>query len=244
MCLALQCREKFLKSPAGAALSALNAHLTSNTYLLGDAVSDADVAVAGLLYEVFSLILTRHGGDVGYESARRWFDGLLHLTGLTEIAKRCGAVRGGVAREGGQIDLRPVPSVVSRHADDSIARNFKAKKHGGSQRDVEKAKKAATTSTTGASASASAEVAAAPSSVAATATQPASNTGPPLSCEEAITKTMEALAGAGIDTSGIVVHRHPATPTMEDMERECGGLDGVLCKNLFLKVSGTVASPH
>lgn len=219
-------------------MAALNSHLESSMFLLGERISAADIVVAAAAYDVFTLVMTRGAGSAQAVSARRWFDTVLVTGGLDKTAASLGLSRGGLAREGGQVDLKPDSAAVGAMADASIKLNVGQKKTK-SQRDAEKAAKdgaagdaAAPAASSGAATSPASSAAA---GVAATSEQPASNEAAPLSVDESVSKTVAALTAAGLDASTYPVHRHRAVTDMAGLREVTGAADVVLCKNLFLK---------
>lgn len=219
-------------------MAELDAHLTASTFLQGETMSAADLVVAAAAYDVFTLVVTQGEASVGSPAARRWFETVMATSPLAAAADCARLRRGGAAREGGQIDVRPRAAEISAMADLSVALNAGQRKKA-SQRDAEKDKKEAAAAA-GAPAAAAAASSAEPSpvavaAVAATATQPSSNTAEPIGRDASIAKALAAMEAAGLPASTYALHTHTPAMNMEDL-RAVSGHAGALCKNLFLKV--------
>lgn len=218
-------------------MAELDAHLTASTFLQGETMSASDLVVAAAAYDIFTLVVTQGEASAATPAARRWFETVMATSPLAAAADCARLRRGGAPREGGQIDVCPRAAEISAMADLSVALNAGQRKKA-SQRDAEKDKKEAAAAAAGTSAAASSADAAAPvavASVAATATQPSSNTADPIGRDASIAKALAAIEAAGLPASSYALHTHTPAMNMEDL-RAVSGHAGALCKNLFLKV--------
>lgn len=209
-------------------LTGLEASLSSQTFLVDDRLSLADLAVFSRLTDIFPVYFSLEQRLELFPNLNRWFLTILNQP-FTRTASELSSVSvGGVKRIGGQIDARPISHSVSALATGSIARNVGSKKEV-SQRQLEKAKKAK------AKAKAATAAPAAPvvPSVVAAASQPASNLElPKASVEERIDIVNAALGAVGISAETI---RHDPAHTVDDVLKFTEGIPGGKCKNLFLK---------
>jgi hypothetical protein len=215
---------------AQATLATLAGKLGGAAFLGGAAPSAEDAAVLGGLYDLLTL-----GAPAIAEShpaVAKWTAAVAAAPAVAAALVSRGLATGGVARVGGQVDLRASPVAVAVLADTSVARNAGHKK-AASQRDAEDAKKAATTSAPAPAAAAPAP-AAAVATVAATATQPAENlTLPSLPVDDRIARSLRSLETAGI--TGVPLVRHAPAENVDALLAALDGKDGVKAKNLFVK---------
>lgn len=230
------------------ALEAVEAALADGrTFLVGERVSLADVVLACGLLPAFACLLSDLQ-RASFPRATRWFSA---CTSQPEFAAVLGEVRLPCeAREGGQIDARPDPRVAARAADFSIALNRSApKEHVHRKADkpeAAKAEDAAAGGAAGAGAAAAAGSAPAVKSTCAVSAVSAraphalfqSRVGTPASAEEdaAIVAAVEArLAALGL-AFRTYAHEEVLTVEQQAVHTQALGVEGVLTKNLFLKV--------
>jgi Ala-tRNA(Pro) deacylase len=209
---------------------------------VGDASSGPgalDAFVFASLAEPLSLLFPPAALTEVYPGYAAWAAATISSASFTAAAAVTGfGLTGGVARIGGQVDLRADCVRVSKSADVSIARNVEYKKAASAAaHDAEVAAAppaiAAKTAAPVASpppAPAAAQEASAPGA----ASQPASNKVlPTLSHAERLEKGLAALASMGIPASA--VHSHAPALTAADLTTALAGITGVRIKNLFLK---------
>jgi Ala-tRNA(Pro) deacylase len=222
-------------SPLMAALAGLDDRCRAQTFLAGERVTAADWSVAGSVLDVLTLVAPASFGRTGSVSAspegvpdwpslRRWFQTVTSFPAWTMATAQCGFRRGGFQREGGQVDVRPDPSVVSRAADASIAHTAEYKLRLRAESAAHHATASAPSSSSSSSSSALA--------VAASAVQRAANVEDE-SDEAAEARSMAFLAECGF--ADVVIHRHAPAHDMPSLRAEAGALGVALCKNLFLK---------
>ena len=206
---------------------------TPGPYLLGDGalLSVADLSVACAALDLLSLVYTVRP----YPHVTRWFAACFSIeAALAELGPQRAL---GARRIGGQIDRRPDPVECFKAATKSIALN-KGQKKKQSQRQKEKAakekkaknkqgsKKAATASSGGGGGAAAAPAAA--------------------TYKYGLGGRVEIVAGkqarmaachAQLEVQGIEFRcePHAATPTVDELIKAIGHLEGGHCKNLFLK---------
>lgn len=209
----------------------------------GDASSGPgalDVFVLASLAVPLSLLFPPAALTDVYPGYAAWAAATMSSASFTTAAAVTGVgLTGGVARIGGQVDLRADCVRVSYSADVSIARNVEYKKAASAAaHDTE----IAAVASPAAAAKAAAPVATPPQAPAAAqeastpgaASQPASNKVlPTLSHAERLEKGLAALASMGIPASA--VHSHAPALTAADLTTALAGITGVRIKNLFLK---------
>lgn len=210
----------------------LDARLSSSTFLGGQkGPSAVDFAVAGALYDLFSLgfpasvVSEVYGSSLpGAVAVSRWF---VTVTSLPAFEAAGLPATGGRVRVGGQIDYRASPLRVAAMADASIEKNSGHKK-AESQRDKERAV------AEDPAAPAPAPAAPAVAAVTATASQPESNkTFPSLPTDEKIAIAEKKLASLDIAFRTV---RHAAANNMEELFAALAAeTTGTRCKNLFIK---------
>lgn len=213
-------------------LAALDGHLVSHTFLVGEQATVADYAVAAQLGD-FAFVLSRD--DCAWPSLSRWFRTVARLD---EFAAAASMDMLYTSRIGGQVDQRAVPAHVAAAAEVSMSKNVGAKK-GPSQRDIEKAAKkkkpapAAPSAAGGAGSSEPESKGPALPGATATEKQPESNAAEAaMAADEKIAKTLAMLDKLDIS---YVRHDHPVAMTVEAMMEHAAGWEGVKAKNLFLK---------
>lgn len=102
---------------------------TNGGFLTSNAHSDADVKVLTNLWKL-SLLFPPSAPHVkeSFPHYGKWISELTAIPSVSSSLRADRLLTGGRVREGGQIDLRPLPTVVSALADSSIALNAKEKK--------------------------------------------------------------------------------------------------------------------
>ena len=222
--LSLRARAKTLLED----LKGLNELLLSRSFLVGDAITAADVAAVASLNDPVNFFLTA-AERAAVPNVMRWFN---TVRGQPEFVTVAGPTTIAGPREGGMIDLRPRPEEVAALAEASVALNagFKKKQ---SQRQKEKAQRKAENSQPGAGAGAGAGAAAAEVAlVAATAEQPATNmTDKDLTVDQRITKVETKLQELSIDFKTI---KHAAAHTVRGATAHGGFVAVVLATPTYV----------
>jgi len=209
-------RAAFTPSAAlAAALSSIEAALTTTPFLAGAAPGVSDFVIAAALYRGVAVI----GGATVLATAptaQTWLNTVAvhHLSPAFEVV---GASLGGWKRIGGQVDRRPSPFRTAAAADASIELNSSYKKKANQRQKERAAKKAelAASSTAGnaatggaapAPAAAAAAAATGPFGIQATANQRAENTQGVPSLQDGILRVTSALSEWGVAHTGPFEH--------------------------------------
>jgi Ala-tRNA(Pro) deacylase len=111
-------------------VSRINSAVEANGgYLLSNTYSTVDVRVLTLFYKL-SVLFPPTASHVtsSFPHYGKWISNLNAIPAVSSALRADKLITGGRVREGGMIDLRPTPIIVSALADSSIALNVKEKK--------------------------------------------------------------------------------------------------------------------